>query len=286
MNNLMMKSPLIPVALLAAISLGGCSLLKKQEASTVNSQDALPLFPVTTQTPVDISIDGHWFMRTVGSMKLSGFDEEWPFLEFVPTEARFYGNNGCNIINGSYHLGPKQELRLSEVAATMRLCPSDSLEYPVAHALDAVRSYSVSTAPDGSTILSLHNADNLTVMTLRKSDIDFLNGPWRVKSINGTEVENPDCRLIFDVAEGTVSGDTGCNILNGRLTREPSVSGSLGFSHLATTRMACPDMATEQSLLIALEEVTAARHSGKSVDLLNSAGDVIIHLTQLSKSDL
>lgn len=282
----MNKSPLIFAALVAAISLSGCSLLKRQAASTVDSQDAMPLYPVTTQTPADVSLDGHWFMRTVGSMKLSGIDEEWPFLEFVPTEGRFYGNNGCNIINGSYHVGPKQTLKLSEVAATMRLCPSDSLEYPVARALDAVRSYSVSTAKDGSTILSLHDGKNLTVMTLKKSDIDFLNGPWRVTKINGNAVENPDCRLIFDVAEGTVSGDTGCNILNGQLTREPAVSGSLGFSHLRTTRMMCPEISTEQALLIALEEVTSARHSGKSVDLMNSAGDVIIHLTRLSKSDL
>ncbi|MDE6535541.1 MAG: META domain-containing protein [Muribaculaceae bacterium] len=283
----MKKSPLISAALIAAVTLSGCSLLKKQEASTVNSQDAMPLFPVTVQTPADVSLDGHWFMRTVGSMKLSGFDEEWPFLEFVPTEGRFYGNNGCNIINGSYHVGPKQTLTLSEVATSMRLCAADSLEYPIAHALDAVRSFSVTTAKDGSTILSLHDDKNLTVMTLRKSDIDFLNGPWQVEAIKGEKVENPDCRLIFDVAEGTVSGDTGCNMLNGQLVREASVSGSLGFTHLLTTRRMCPDISTEQALLIALEEVTIAKHSsGKSVDLLNSSGEVIIHLTPLKKSDL
>ena len=280
----MKKSPLISAAVIAAITLSGCSLFKKQEASTVNSQDAMPLFPVTTTQYAESSLDGHWFIRTVGDIKLSGYDDEWPFIEFVPTEGRFYGNNGCNIINGSYHVGSKQTLELSNVAATMRLCPSDTL--PVAWALDAVRSFSVTKSADGSTILSLHNDKNVTVMTLRKSDIDFLNGAWKVASIKDKAVENPDCRLIFDVAEGSVSGDTGCNMLNGQLTREPSVSGSLGFSHLATTRMMCPDLSTEQALLIALEEVTSARHaSGSSVDLLNSAGEVIIHLTPLSKSD-
>lgn len=284
MINDMKKSPLIYVAVAAAMTFSGCSLFKRQVASTVNSQDAMPLFPVTVYS--DASLDGHWFIRTVGSIKLSGYDDEWPFLEFVPTEGRFYGNNGCNIINGSYHIGGKQTLELSNVASTMRLCPSDSLEYPIAKALDAVRSFSVTTAKDGSTILSLHNEKNVTVMTLRKSDIDFLNGAWKVAAINGRKVENPDCRLIFDVAEGTVSGDTGCNILNGQLTREPSVSGSLGFSHIATTRRACPDQSTEQALLIALEEVTSASHAaGSSVNLLNSSGNVVLHLTPMSKSD-
>ncbi len=280
----MKKSPLLTLAAIAAATLiSGCSLLKKQEASTVDSPDAMPLFPVTTQ--VDPSLDGHWFIRTVGTMKLSGFEDEWPFIEFVPTEGRFYGNNGCNVINGSYHVGSKQTLTLSEIAASMRLCPSDSLEYPIARALDAVKSYSVAKK-DGSTILSLHDAKNLTVMTLRKSDIDFLNGPWKVASINGKTVDNPDCRLIFDVAEGTVSGDTGCNILNGQLTREPDVSGSLGFTHLGTTRRMCPDISTEQALLIALEEVTAAKRAGSNaVDLLNSSGTPIIHLTPLKKTD-
>lgn len=282
----MKKSPLFAALIAASITLSGCSLLKRQAASTVDSPDAMPLFPVTVATPADISLDGHWFIRSVGTMKLSGIDEEWPFLEFVPSEGRFYGNNGCNVINGSYHVGPRQTLRLSEVAASMRLCPEDSLEYPIARALDSVSSFSVTAVEDGSTILNLHDSKNLTVMTLRKSDIDFLNGPWRVRKINDTEVQNPDCRLIFDVPEGTISGDTGCNILNGQLTREPSVSGSLGFSHLQTTRMACPDLSTEQSLLIALEEVTSARKDGSDVNLLNSAGTPIIHLTPLSKSDL
>lgn len=281
----MKKSPLLTLAAIAAATLiGGCSLLKRQEASTVNSPDAMPLFPVTTQ--VDPSLDGHWFIRTVGTMKLSDFEDEWPFLEFVPTEGRFYGNNGCNVINGSYHVGSKQTLKLSDVAATMRFCPEDSLEFPISRALKAVSSYSVSKSDNGSTILSLYDSKNLTVMTLRKSDIDFLNGPWKVASINGKAVENPDCRLIFDVAEGTVSGDTGCNILNGQLTREPDVSGSLGFTHLATTRRMCPDLSTEQALLIALEEVTAAkRSSDSSVDLINSSGTPIIHLTKMKKSD-
>lgn len=281
----MKKSPLLIATLTVAATLTGCSLLKRQEASTVNSQNAMPLYPVTVYS--DASLAGHWFIRSVGNITVTGYEEEWPFLEFVPTEARFYGNNGCNIINGSYRIGSTQTLELSNVAATMRLCPSDSLEFPIARALDDVKSFSVTTATDGSTVLSLHNAKNLTVMTLFKSDIDFLNGAWKVASINGKEIENSECRLIFDVPEGRVSGDTGCNILNGQLTREPSVSGSLGFSHLATTRRMCPDISTEQSLLIALEEVTFARHSnGKSVDLLDRNGIPVLHLLPLSKSDL
>lgn len=271
---------------LISLTLGGCSLLRRQEQATVGSQDAMPLFPVTVVN--ETTLGGHWFVRTVGNIKVGGYDDkEWPYIEFVPTEARFYGSNGCNIVNGSYRIGTAQTLQLSEVAATMRLCPSDTLEYPIANALNTTRSFSVTVGKDGSTILNLHNAKNLTVMTLRKSDIDFINGPWQVVALNGQAVDNPDCKLIFDTADGKVSGNTGCNILRGDILREAKVSGSLSFSNLATTRMMCPDLQLEQSLLIALEEVASVRradHGG--IDLLNRSGKSLIQLIPLKKSDL
>lgn len=281
-----MNAKSLLAASLAAALLSGCSLLRKQEEATVDSPDAMPLYPVNIYTGASIS--GHWYITTVGSIKLTGYEsEDWPFLEFMADEGRFYGNNGCNIINGTYHVSSGQELRLSNVAATMRLCPADTLEFPIARALDSVRAYSVSTARDGSTLLSLHNDKNLTVMTLRKSDIDFINGAWRVTAINGEEVTTPDCRLVFDVAEGTIHGDTGCNLLNGVLTREAKRTGALGFSALRTTRRACPDLATEQKLLIALEEVTSAsRGDHGDIALLNTAGTPIIQLTPLKKADV
>lgn len=280
-----MKKSLLAIGLIS-ITLGGCSLLRKQESATADHQDAMPMFPVSVVN--ETTLGGHWFVRTIGNIKVTGYDDtEWPYIEFVPQEARFYGTNGCNIINGSYRIGPAQTLALSEVATTMRLCPSDTLEYPMANALNTTHSFSVTVANDGSTILNLHNAKNLTVMTLRKSDIDFINGPWRVTEVNGQTVDNPDCKLIFDIAEGTLSGNTGCNIVRGDILREAKVSGSLSFSNLATTRMMCPDIQLEQSLLIALEEVSAVRRSDHgSIALLNRSGKTLVTLTPLTKADL
>lgn len=270
-----------------AAAFSGCSLWNKTNRETANTGDAMPLYPVTTVPHVDTSLDGHWYVNSVGTITLHGIeDEEWPYLTFVDTEARFYGNDGCNIINGSYHVGPGQTLELSHVASTMRLCPDDTLSYPIAQALNAVGCFSMSKRNDGSTILSLHNKENLTVMTLRKSDIDFLNGPWQVVVINGREINVADARLIFDVAEGKVSGNAGCNRLMGDLTRNPQVTNSVQLSGLATTRMTCPDIATESALLIALEEVVSARQTDKgNVLLLDSAGKPVVELKRLQRDD-
>ncbi len=274
--------------ILSPLLVCSCSVFHRAEQPSANASQGLPLFP-TDDVQFETSLSGHWYIRTVAGEKVAApleDDAEAPYIEFVPTEARFYGSNGCNIINGTYQVGDAQALQFNNIATTMRLCPGNDLELPIARALDATRSFSV-TSDNGAKILALHNADKLTVMTLRCSDIDYINGPWQVTKIYSDRVTNTDCRLIFDVNEGRINGDTGCNMLMGELRRERNEAQSLSFSGLATTRRACPDLKLEQSLLIALEEVTNVRHGqGNSIELLNSQGVPIIHLTQIPKSAL
>lgn len=283
-----MTKTIATLTLGTALLLSGCSSLKRNNAESFDSSNAIPLYPVTTTGKAATGIDGRWYIKTVGNITLRAFeDNDWPYLEFVPTEARFYGHDGCNIINGSYRIQPGQLLALSEVATTMKMCEGDTLAYPIARALDQVHSFSTTNSADGSRILSLHNSSNHTVMTLRSSDIDFLNGPWQVVAVNGKDINVPDARLVFDVAASSVTGNAGCNRLNGELTRNPQVAASVQFSNLATTRMMCPDIETESALLIALEEVTHARPHGKdSAELLDAAGKTVVKLSKLTKSDL
>lgn len=271
----------------AIIALGSCSALKRNNAESFDSGDSMPLYPVTTSTKIARTLDGHWYIKTVGSIKLSDIeDEDWPFLEFVAAEGRFYGNDGCNIINGSYRLGAAQALTLSDVATTMKLCPGDTLAYPIANALAQTASYSITAGRDGASILNLHDGNNHTLMTLRKSDIDFLNGPWQVVGVNGKSVDMPDAKLVFDVNSGRVSGCAGCNRLMGEIARNPQVSSSVQLSNLATTRMMCPDIQLESALLIALEEVVSARKAKNGhVDLLDSSGQTVVSLQKLSRKD-
>ncbi|MDE6119046.1 MAG: META domain-containing protein, partial [Muribaculaceae bacterium] len=221
--------------------------------------------------------------------QVKGNEDEWPYIEFSDSEGRFYGSDACNIINGSFTVEPGQKLTFSQIASTMRFCPDDTLAMPINIALDSTRAFSISTK-GGSEVLSLHNEQNLTVMTLRNPDIIFLNGPWQVIAIGKTHVSNPDVRLVFDVTEGLVHGNTGCNLLNGSITQDPQVTSSVQFSALATTRMACPPGDnTQQQLLIALEETATARRADGDpdrVELLSSSGKVLITLNRLDKSDL
>lgn len=286
-----MNKTLIAISIFGVACLSvGCSSLTRLNQKTVDTGDAPPLFPVTTVNidgNRDVSLEGRWYIRTVGMTKLADIeDADWPFVEFVPAEARFYGTNGCNVINGSYRTGADRSLSLSNIATSLRFCPDDSLGYLIDDAMTSTTAYSTSLSPDGSTVLSLYNQNKFAVMTLRKSDIDFLSGPWQVVGINGEECTAPDARLVFDIPGSRISGNAGCNRLNGELTRDPNVSASVQFSNLATTRMTCPDIQSESALLIALEMVHSVRHKENRAELLSSSGNVVVELERLSKQDL
>lgn len=271
-----------------ALSAASCSVFKKNRQETFNTGDAIPLYPVATSTAADRSLSGHWYIKSVGSIELRGIDdEEWPFIEFVPAEARFYGQDGCNIINGSYRVNSGNALELSHLASTRKLCQGDSLAYPIATALNKTAGFTMAPQADGSSLLNLVDSAQKTVMTLRKSDIDFLNGVWQVKAIDGKEINVEQARLVFDVAANTLSGNTGCNRLRGELLRNPRVSAALQLTNLVTTRMTCPDIQTESQLLIALEEVTTVKKKNDStVELLDENRHPVVTLHRLSKDDL
>jgi len=281
-----MQYKLLTLTMGLALMLSGCSSLKRGNAESFHSGDAIPLYPVNTNGKSTGGLAGRWYINTVGTIRLQQFeDNEWPYLEFSPTEARFYGYDGCNILNGAYRIPSGKSLELSEVATTMKLCQGDTLAYPIARALNETRSFAMTNGSDGARVLTLRNSGGKAMMTLHSSDIDFLNGPWQVVAINGKEIDVADARLVFDVAANTVTGNAGCNRLNGELTRNPRLSSSVQFSNLATTRMTCPDIETESALLIALEEVTHARQEKNAAVLLDASGKAVVKLTRLSKSD-
>ncbi len=286
---------IIIAAAVSALALGGCSVVSNGIGSIIGKKSQKPAVVTAAEPSAPViadhsaeSLAGRWIISSVGKTQVRGYEDEWPYIEFSPSEGRFYGSDACNVINGDYTVRPGQLLTLDHIATTMRLCPDDTLATPIALALDATRSFSIAKR-GGTQILSLHNDRHLTVMTLRNPDIIFLDGPWQVTSIGGKEVDNPDVRLTFDVADGLIHGNTGCNLLNGAITQDPQVTSSVQFSSLVTTRMACaPGDTTEQRLLIALEETATARRGSRpdTAELLSPSGRVLITLSKLSKADL
>lgn len=223
--------------------------------------------PHSTQTPesaglpADFTINGEWTIYSVRGENVTG--EERPYITFDLSAKRFYGSNGCNIINGNLELGDKGAIHLTDIISTMKMCHDAPFEYMINVALDDVRSYSA--RQEGSiTFLDLKGAAGNVAMVLRRHNMDFLNGAWKITTLNGTPLQQEDdATMTINIPDLRIHGTTGCNIFNGNLFIDPDKRHSMQFAEIATTRMMCPPDSRETEFLLALESVESARQTGK-----------------------
>jgi heat shock protein HslJ len=222
-------------------------------------------------------ITGEWAISQVAGHTANG--ESTPYLMF--DNGVVYGNNGCNTLNGKYSVNPADStLRFSELITTMRLCNmTDLTDTDINTALDLTRRYTWAMTTESQYVLSLLGADGNLLMQLVRQDFDFLNGAWSVTAINGNAQTNDDVKLVFDIPELKLHGNTGCNILNGTIATDLSERNSISLQNIITTRRACPDSDIETSLLVALEDVVYARPIDTDhCELLNNQGETILVL--------
>lgn len=285
---------LAPAMLVAMLPMGACKSLspKGTEGKDVAKEAVLPtdrekiVQPVSAvYTSEELSkgvVKGDWAIETVNGKPAVG--ETAPFLKFVPDQKRVYGNDGCNIINGGYQYNPADStLVFSDMATTMRACGMpDITDMEVHAALGAARYYTWRLNGDDY-YLTLYDADHNPVMELMHQNFQFLNGTWLVKEIDGTAVNVPDMKMVIDVDEGKVHGNTGCNILNGSLETDMDAANSISFQKIGLTRMACPDPNYETQLVVALEEASRAKPLKEGrVALLNNQGETVLLLERTS----
>lgn len=246
------------------------------ETVAVVEQEEIEYFPSTF---ADARLEGEWNIDNVNGQKVTG--EERPFITFDLSQARVYGNNGCNIINGNVVTGKGNKLQFTGMLSTQKYCANAPFEYIINTTLEQVRSYKISRYGH-ECYLDLFNDRGHLVMVLRKHNMDFLNGAWRVTAINGKPNSNEGIQFVFDLPEKKIHGNAGCNIVNGEISVEPDVTNSVQFSNMATTRMMCPDLATETAVLVALEETEKAfAKSDDTVTFVNHAGKPVLQLVRI-----
>ena len=104
-----------------------------------------------------------------------------------------------------------------------------------------------------------------------------LAGEWNIVSVEGQNVSDNDPFLGFDVKDGRIYGNAGCNNIMGSM-KVDSIEGSLELSQVAATRKMCPDMKTEGLVLAALEKVKGYKASENGVELTDAEGKVVFGL--------
>lgn len=229
-------------------------------------------------------LNGDWTICDVQGNKITG--EELPTLNFQIKEGRFYGNNGCNVINGGLVFQGKNGIRFINPISTMRYCANDKYSSLVNQTLEQINTFKISQYRHVYYV-DLYNSKGQIVMTLRNNNAKFLNGAWRVTEINGMPVENKNVKMVIDIPEKHLHANAGCNTINGKIETDANNSNALQFKDLMSTRMLCPDMETETSFLVALEQTAVAvADNNNNAVFYDNAGTPVMKLVRVSYSDL
>ncbi|MCI9607048.1 MAG: META domain-containing protein [Muribaculaceae bacterium] len=286
----MKHSNSIIAAAALAITATGCSIFSPKPTVNVNKSTGEVKTESATETvaAIDKILYGEWTVANVNGQAVTGDDRPYVVFDTTsvnPFRLKVYANNGCNTINGDMSVTPGGDMhKASEFLSTMMYCADAPYEIGINMAFETVKSFNIEKIGNDYLLYMKNSAGN-PLMILRKSDISFVNGAWTVTKIGNEDVaEDKGVKLVIDVPELRVHGNTGCNILNGNIFVDPDKQNSLQFKDLATTRMMCPDIENEQKFLVALEQVETVvpGPDGTTALLKDAHGKTLIALKRLN----
>lgn len=228
-------------------------------------------------------IEGEWNITEVNGSAVKA--NQNPFIGFNTQGNRVYGNAGCNRISGNFDFkGKKGQIELGQMLSTMMACPDMELEQSILQALNSVeRIKSLDNEH-----MALCDKDNKPLLQMERRfhtvPLSDIKGKWRIVTVLGENISVPDEApfINFDTDNSRLSAFAGCNRISGGFKN--GEKNTLTISNLASTRMACPDMTTEQNVLTALEQVNSFGISPNGNLLLFSAeGNVVMELMHMNE---
>lgn len=100
------------------------------------------------------------------------------------------------------------------------------------------------------------------------ADQQWTGKKWTLVTMNGNPVQishtEKDAHLVFNADSKTITGSGGCNRITGGYNLTKS---SINFPSIASTRMACIDMAFEKAFLDWLKKVNGYEYTGDELIL-------------------
>jgi len=191
-------------------------------------------------------------------------------------DGRVGGNSGCNSYGGAY-TSTDTTLQVSQLVSTLMACgaPEGIMEQEQQYlaALQDSATYEIS-----GDMLTIRDASGAMQVTATKRAPASLAGAWNVTSVNNgkqavvTLINGTSITMNFG-ADGTVSGNAGCNTYNGGYE---SADKTLKVGPLASTRMFCESpagvMDQETQFLTALQNAATYEISGDTLTIRDAGG--------------
>ena len=223
-------------------------------------------------------VGGSWTIIEVGDTKIDR-DEDMPYIVFVPSEERFYANNGCNTLNGAYNISD-DKITFHYVLSTLRFCEDVNFD----HQINTIIADDVATdlrvsEKGNETFLDFVTPAGKILMRLRRINLEFLNGQWNIVGVAGLKKLSEPATVFFDLNDLDLHGNTGCNFINGKIYMDHRAPNAIDFSNIITTLRACEYPAQQTSILVALEECVSVISDGADrATLLGADGTILMEL--------
>lgn len=223
---------------------------------------------------------GEWTLTSLRKKTVHTQERPYIYLDF--DNYHFYGNNGCNAMNGRFTLSGGGVIAFKDVIATTDECHNVTRDKDVMKAFADVQRYHV-TQQHGIEYLHLTNAKGSPIIVLKRQNLDFLNGAWVVKEVAGRSILDLNVRLVIDAVMQTLHGNTGCNIINGIIHIDPDKDFAIQFEDIHSSGNDCENIDVETALLIALEQTeTCKRVDDTEMQLLNGRGETVIVISRIN----
>ena len=257
---------------------------KKLEKRGVNVENVIadveqPMREVEITNPAQ-QLYGEWDIVMMRKKKVYTLERAYLYLDFAGGN-KVYGNNGCNTINGRFQQSGN-DITFTDFVSTSESCRNVTSEKTIMHTLAEVRHFTLEVQYNAQ-YLNLMNAKGNVLMVLKRHNLDAMNGAWLVKEIDSENVTQYNMRMVIDAEMQTIHGDTGCNIINGVITLDPTKDMAIQFEDLQSTDHDCEAIDYETSLLLALERTESCKRINQyEMALLDNKGNIVIVLQRIN----
>lgn len=192
-------------------------------------------------------LEGKWILKTINNRTVSElFTNKTPYLIFNFDIEQISGNSGCNAFSGKFKYSGG-DFEAPNIATGNISCPRSSDEATLIKLLNEKSKLSIL---NGELIFSQDDKPVLVFYRARPLTSADLTGVWRLKSIDGDDVDSGFANRIptleFNFLNNRLSGTAGCNTYTADFTLAKNV---LDIRPLVTTRMACDNMDGENKFV-------------------------------------
>lgn len=278
-----MKAFKVVIFILASILIVGCSTLKKSNKAKVveESVDTVNVGRVPNEIVINNpakQVAGEWTFMSIKDKPVKTLERPFFTLDF--SDNRFYGNNGCNVINGTFECD-SSSIEFDNIISTMMACDNETSEQDVMKAFGEATSMKLFEKKDIK-YLHLLAKNGHTLAILKEQNLNFMNGAWTVEEISGKKITDENVKLVIDLDQLSLHGNSGCNIVNGSIYIDYGKDWGVQFQQLISTMKMCENIKTETALLVALEETETCKPiDGNRIALYDNKGECVAVLKKL-----